>query len=528
MESYRKSIAVVWDYFYIVTTNKNLKNNFLNLKSILLVVLCFANTLASAQREIDSLLQIMKQSQDTVELVDAINQVSFLLRSSNPDSTLLLSIESELLAEIINYPLGVANAKMQKGIAHTSLGNYYIALKYFLEAKSTYEILDNQTSIASSLNNIGRVYNFIEDYDRALEHYKESATLFAELKELTREGSILNNIGYIYKIKGDYDQSLQFLQRALERSHEVKNERNEIYPTYNIGSVYMLKNQPDSAEKYLNKSVGMALKFRDQYILSLAYIDLGHLAVKTNNIDSAQTYFEKAFHTASSTGLRSERRDAAKSLSEVYEQQGMIGKALEFHKLFKAADDSLFNRDIAKRMAFQEAESEFNRKQIEEEIRRNQEQLNQEKMLANAIWVRNSLLAGLFAMVLISYLLYMNFSRKRMANKALQKLNLQIEMQTEELRQANHEITVMNNNLETTVNRRTEELKHRNKQLKEYLSSNSHIVRAPLARILGLVDLFEQKDHEDLDFILTNLKKSSMELDTALRDINSSLSEEKV
>ena len=84
----------------------------------------------------------------------------------------------------------------------------------------------------------------------------------------------------------------------------------------------------------------------------------------------------------------------------------------------------------------------------------------------------------------------------------------------------------MNDNLEITVNRRTEQLKVRNQQLKEYLSSNSHIVRAPLARILGLVDIYDPKNDEHLDFIIDGLNDSAMELDTALRVINEKLSKE--
>lgn len=107
----------------------------------------------------------------------------------------------------------------------------------------------------------------------------------------------------------------------------------------------------------------------------------------------------------------------------------------------------------------------------------------------------------------------------------MQKLNEQIEQQAEELRRANEEIITMNNNLETVVQRRTEELKRKNKQLKEYLATHSHIVRAPLARILGLVDLYEPGDSKNLDFINENLHKSAEELDQALRNMNDKLSD---
>ncbi|MEQ9008710.1 MAG: hypothetical protein RLP12_12545 [Ekhidna sp.] len=282
----------------------------------------------------------------------------------------------------------------------------------------------------------------------------------------------------------------------------------------------------DSAKIYLDLSLSLSEELRNHYIQSLTLIDMGELHMKQNQLKEAERSFLEAYDVASAAGMRGERRDAAQHLSTIYETQNQYDKALMYHKIFKSTNDSLFNRDLARRMAFQEAEYEFNQKQIKDEVERKKLELEQAKVLNNAIWVRNTLIAGLILMICICYLIYKNFTRKRKANEALRKLNEQIESQAEELRRANLEITVMNNNLETIVNRRTQELKLRNKQLKEYLSSNSHIVRAPLARILGLVDLYEPGDNSNLDFINQSLHISARELDDALRDINKKLSDE--
>jgi|GEM_PF-2358805 len=65
-------------------------------------------------------------------------------------------------------------------------------------------------------------------------------------------------------------------------------------------------------------------------------------------------------------------------------------------------------------------------------------------------------------------------------------------------------------------------LEAKNKQLQEIASDQSHLVRAPLARILGIIELMQNiklEPDEKLDLI-TYLKTSGEELDEALKDIS--------
>lgn len=460
-----------------------------------------------------------------IRKIEAMNELSYMLRNSDPDSTILLADQAEQLSRSMSYPLGEADAIMNRGIGHTSLGDYYTALQEFLVSLKIYERLNEKNSQAKIYNNIGRVYNFIGDTEQALTYYEQSAMFYAELNNEAREGVLLNNIGYIQKQKGKYELALEYLRKSFNRANSLNLLDNSFYAAYNIGSVYMLENQPDSAFKYLYYAEKFSQQYRDQYILSLTYIDLGKMYRKMNQPSTAESYFMKAYEVANEAGMRAEKRDAAKNLAELYEEFRNFEKALTYFQTYKALNDSLINMDVTRRIAFKEAEDTFEQQRLQEEIERRKIELENEKQLANAIWTRNTLIAGLVIVLLFTYLVYLNFTRKRKANQALRRLNEQIELQAEELRRANEEIITMNNNLETVVQKRTEELKQKNKQLKEYLSSNSHIVRAPLARILGLVDLYEPGDSKNLDFINENLHKSATELDQALRDINNKLSD---
>ncbi|MFK7951220.1 MAG: tetratricopeptide repeat protein [Ekhidna sp.] len=474
----------------------------------------------------DSLLQIANTTQDTIRKIDALNRLAYLMRVNDPDSALVIVKESERLSRLINYAIGIGDAKMRAANAQTQLGNYHSSLVFYQQANDIYHNTNDQIRYASSLNNIGALYTTIEDFSLALPYFIEATTIYEKHNQEKEAVSSLNNIGYIFKMLEQYDTALYYLRTSWEYGKESNDESDVLYAIYNIGSVFARNGNIDSAFLYLDRAQSIAEKFNDYYVQSLIKIDLGNVYMQSGNHLKAQKHFEEAYKIADNSGMRAEVREASKYLSEVFENLGMYKESNHFHKIHKATSEDLLNRELTRRIAFQEAQYEYERAKISEDLERRKFELERERELSDAIWARNSLIAGLTAMAIIFFLLYINFSRKRTANLALTKLNEQIELQSAELIEVNKEIRVMNDNLEITVNKRTDQLKIRNEQLKEYLSSNSHIVRAPLARILGLVDLYDPKDDENLDFIIDGLNASALELDNALRDINEKLSKE--
>ncbi len=68
-----------------------------------------------------------------------------------------------------------------------------------------------------------------------------------------------------------------------------------------------------------------------------------------------------------------------------------------------------------------------------------------------------------------------------------------------------------------------ETIEIQNRTLKEISWIQSHVVRAPLARLMGLVNLLENEyfnSNPELIGFLSHIKNSSFELDTIIRDIS--------
>jgi signal transduction histidine kinase len=128
------------------------------------------------------------------------------------------------------------------------------------------------------------------------------------------------------------------------------------------------------------------------------------------------------------------------------------------------------------------------------------------------------LATGIFMVILIQTRFQLNL-KTILAGMALERSKQQMEKQA-------MIIKAINESLEKKVEQRMEELTKKNKMLREYAFVNSHVLRAPLASIMGVVQLFPfTKLDEEQQQLVEYLHKSTKELDEVVRGISKTISE---
>lgn len=91
--------------------------------------------------------------------------------------------------------------------------------------------------------------------------------------------------------------------------------------------------------------------------------------------------------------------------------------------------------------------------------------------------------------------------------------------------QQKNEIESLNANLENIVKQRTENLAISNEQLAQYAFMNAHVLRKPIANILGLYEIYQQEQDETLKKeVLKHIDESVKELDDAVHQIQDAVS----
>ncbi|HLT82277.1 MAG TPA: hypothetical protein VKZ86_14715 [Cyclobacteriaceae bacterium] len=128
-------------------------------------------------------------------------------------------------------------------------------------------------------------------------------------------------------------------------------------------------------------------------------------------------------------------------------------------------------------------------------------------------------------LILIVVHLKMRFSSYRSSvgrtNDELMRVTETLDSQTEQLRKQQLELDSLRNNLESMVAERIREVRSKSAVLREYAFVNAHHVRAPLARVLGLIYLIELENGmarkpERLD----RIKLEARRMDAIIQQIN--------
>lgn len=108
----------------------------------------------------------------------------------------------------------------------------------------------------------------------------------------------------------------------------------------------------------------------------------------------------------------------------------------------------------------------------------------------------------------------------------LQRRNETISEQNKELEEQRKSLQSLANQLKHKVATDAHKLKKQDEQLTEYTFFNSHILRAPVSRIRGLLNLLSHKPNLEEETRIRGLLSENMnELDQAIKSINDKLSE---
>lgn len=426
------------------------------------------------------------------------------------------------------------------GLIKNYQGDYPAALEKYQQALQLAEAMDRKDILSKILISKGGIYYNLKEYERALDFWKQALVIDRQRNSESSIASSLNNIGLAHSELGEYRLALNYFFQALGM-YDEKSLCSMIYLQENIGTAYVKLSELDSATHYLAAALKGAEACTDPIVQIGVLSSLANVAQQEGKINRAQDYLEKALTLGKQVGLVREASIVARSLSQLYEKQGNTEKAFQFFKEYKSLSDSIYNTENNRTIGRLEAQHEYELIKREQETLLKIEMLERERDLTNERYVRNAFIAAFLLLAIVTRLIYVNYRKKKTVNKHLKELNSEIEMQRKalafqasELLRLNESLNFMNAALETKVKERTaelvrknSELEMKNTQLADYAFINSHKLRGPVARLLGLVHLFGigEVTNVERDSLVLRIKNEVDELNIIVRQIQDAIEE---
>ena len=497
------------------------------------------------------------------------------------DYTNALKYHSEGLKvrEEMGDTMGIAKSYNNIGLTYTKKGDYIKALDYYSKSLKIKEELGDEKSIAASLNNIGTIYLDRGSYAAAIEYYTRSLNLLEQIGDKNDIAACLNNIGIIHYVQGEYETAHDYHTKALKIREELGNTHDIAVSSVNIANNYSKKNDNAKAIFYYKRSlklneemgnksgisialnnIGRSFQSQGKYDTALYYFfrglqiseeigDKKNMASPLNNIgdiyydqghyNQALEYNKRSLQVAQLIGADVETQFAAQSLWKVYKKLGKHANALEMYELYTQKKDSIYSEETQKTIIQQHFKYTYGKKATADSVAfAKQQEITNLKMAEQNSQIKSNrfllltLFVSLLSGVLIALVSYRSYKRKLDAakvieqnNKLLEEKNYEIKAQAKELYEVNEEVKLINENLERLVKVRTEKIQSQNIKLRNYAYSNSHKVRAPLARLMGLINLWSNEHTLEVDrtYLIEKITESSIELDEIIREVNHAL-----
>lgn len=513
-------------------------------KSAYIFIICatfFCSYQSVAQsRQVDSLNLLLKNSTDTTR-INILNKLSEAYWYIDPSKTIRYASEAIDLANKNDFRKGLVAAYNNTGVGyyqqnkydsalswyakaigiHRAMKNFkgegYVlsnlgliywkqgifptAVDYYLQALKIWEAHHDEKEIASVYDNLGNVYNEQEEYDLALSYYFKALDIDKKFTVSDHRLSMtLSNIGTAYLGKRQHQDALKYFLEALQLLPEDEKESRAVSLS-NIGLTYVDLRDNTKATKYLLDALSLQKETGDNDGMVHTLLGLAEISQHTDKLKESRAYTEQALGIAQKINDKSVMAQAWLMLSDLSANAGDYKNAHTYYMNYAAARDSIRNKENIYKIAQLQANIETEKKQAEIELLKKKQE--QEAFRRNTVW------AGLIALLIIAGLVV---SRQRLRIK-----------NNNQLISINAELTKQSKQLED----QTKKLKELDQLKSTFFANISHEFRTPLTLILNslsdriaAVKTFDNKSELDQLEVMQRNAKRLLNLINQLLDLS--------
>ncbi|HYF02505.1 MAG TPA: tetratricopeptide repeat-containing sensor histidine kinase [Patescibacteria group bacterium] len=239
----------------------------------------------------------MLQTTFGTEVIDALNERAWELRSGEIAEPLALSHEALDLSQQTMYEKGIACSQRNLGYFYSRLCDFDAALNALLEGSKIAESLGDDALLSSIYNNLGILYMNQGKYPESLEIFKKNLTVIERTGNPAAKALTLNNIGNIYWALENFAEMLNAYFAAL-KAYETLNEESGMATIYNnIGNMYKILQDYGKARENYYKSFQLQERYGNLIGMAVAQTNLAMLHLIENDFSAAKTAYLEALAT---------------------------------------------------------------------------------------------------------------------------------------------------------------------------------------------------------------------------------------
>lgn len=464
-------------------------------------------------------------------IINLSREAFFYIYSDLEKSIQLANLAYEK-ALVNNDSSAIAHTLGTLGSINWAEAKYNLALKLYFESLTHYEALGDSMGVLINLNNIGEVYKKLKNLTNAKRYLFKAASIYKSVDSSSYP--ILNylNLAEIYIDESNYDSASFYLDIVKSAPPKQLSKNYLASINYDYGLLNKDTANYEIAQTFVEQSIEFAKSVKNERRLAEAYNLLGEIFFELNKRNLARKYFSEALTGAQKLNHELLELKVNQNLYKLELEEGNTVNAITHILRYTELNDKIYTISISRQAA--EFETVYELERIEKE-----NSLLQLKQSANDSLIRYQvgfLILSLLALAIaIYFILAINRQRRTLKtalslleekSQLIEKQKKEIEKQAKNSEALNQELKLLNKNLESRALEIAREMEDKNKKMNKYAFMNAHRLRAPIASILGLINLFGKDiTTKDEKTIVRMLKDSAQKLDNVVHEIKDIIDE---
>ena len=264
---------------------------------------------------------------------------------------------------------GEAQSRAVVAFVHWTLGNFEVALRESVQALEMAEGRD-QWSVGACCLLIGGIHQSLRDHDQAARYHKRSLEVFSQLDDPLLRARSLIGVAATLQAKGETEEALNYLHQGLEIFQRIGSRSGESRVLSDLGTIFEQQGRDAEALELHLRSLQIREHDNSRSAAITSLLNLGRLYLKLGQRQEAFDSARKALGIADEIGAKPKAFPAHQLLSQLYEHEGDLARALFHERAFQRIREEVFNEEASAKLRNFQISVETERSQKEAEIHR--------------------------------------------------------------------------------------------------------------------------------------------------------------
>ena len=349
--------------------------------AVIFFIVCLLHKAQAQISKVDSLKFLLQTEKSDSNRVMLLWELAVEYDANKPDSAYYLAQRAFTLAKSINFIDGESRALVVLANYFVNIGNYPLAMEYYLQKLKIEEKRGIPEKLASVYVSMSIVYSQQEQFAEALMYGKKAYAIIMRHKLDKLELYNLLSLGNTYYKMKRLDSAIFYTTKVLNNAMQ-KGDAPFLGSAYNnLGNIYFAKEDTLASKSNYYNALPFLKVANDDDFLCETTLGLARVFESAGRYDSAEHYARYSVNLARSDDFKNRELDTYVFFTNFFKNKGKMDSAFFYQSKMIELKEAIGGKEKVRESQVLTMDEKRRQEDIAEAIKKDQEELRQRLQL---------------------------------------------------------------------------------------------------------------------------------------------------